>query len=59
VLVGVDAVNVMAAYQPVVQVCRVLRRIFGSKRDEVQEHGVDYMTRRFMICFIQCGEFLQ
>jgi hypothetical protein len=37
---------------------RVLRRIFGSKRDEVQARGEDYMTRRFMICFIQCGEFL-
>jgi len=37
---------------------RVLRRIFGSKRDEVQGHGEDYMTRRFMICFIQCGECL-
>jgi hypothetical protein len=36
----------------------VLRRIFGSKRDEVQGCGEDYMTRRFMICFIQCGEFL-
>ena len=29
---------------------RVLRRIFGPKRDEVTESGEDYVTRSFVIC---------
>jgi hypothetical protein len=30
---------------------RVLRRIFGPKKDEVTEgSGEDYITRSFMIC---------
>jgi hypothetical protein len=29
---------------------RVLRTVFGSKRDEVTESGEDYITRSFMIC---------
>jgi len=29
---------------------RVLRRIFGSKRDEEQGSGKYYITRSFMIC---------
>jgi hypothetical protein len=29
---------------------RVLRRIFGSKRDEVTGNGEDYITRSFMLC---------
>jgi hypothetical protein len=29
---------------------RVLRRIFGPKRDEVTGTGKDYITRSFMLC---------
>jgi hypothetical protein len=29
---------------------RVLRRIFGPKKEEVTESGKDYVTRSFMIC---------
>jgi hypothetical protein len=29
---------------------RVLRRIFGPKRDEVTGSGEDYITRNLMIC---------
>jgi hypothetical protein len=29
---------------------RVLRRIFGPKRDEVTRSGEDYITRNLMIC---------
>ena len=29
---------------------RVLRRIFGPKREEAQGSGEDYITRSFMIC---------
>jgi hypothetical protein len=29
---------------------RVLRRIFGHRRDEVTESGEDYITRSFMLC---------
>jgi hypothetical protein len=29
---------------------RVLRRIFGPKRDEVTGDGENYITRSFMIC---------
>jgi hypothetical protein len=29
---------------------RVLRKIRGPKRDEVQGSGEDYITRSFMIC---------
>jgi hypothetical protein len=29
---------------------RVLRRIFGPKRDEVTGNGEDYITRNLMIC---------
>jgi hypothetical protein len=29
---------------------RVLRKIFGPKRDKVTESGEDYVTRSFMIC---------
>jgi hypothetical protein len=29
---------------------RVLRRIFGPKRDEVTGSGEDYITRSFMVC---------
>jgi hypothetical protein len=29
---------------------RVLRRIFGPKRDEVTENGVSYTVRNFIIC---------
>jgi hypothetical protein len=29
---------------------RVLRRIFGPKRDEVTRGGEDYITRNFIIC---------
>ena len=29
---------------------RVLRKIFGRKRDEVTGSGEDYITRSFMIC---------
>jgi hypothetical protein len=29
---------------------KVLRRIFGPKRDEEQESGEDYITRSFMLC---------
>jgi hypothetical protein len=29
---------------------RVLRKIFGRKRDEVTGSGEDYITRNFMIC---------
>jgi hypothetical protein len=29
---------------------RVLRRIFGPKRDEVTRSGEDYVTGSFMIC---------
>jgi len=29
---------------------RVLREIFGAKRDEVTRTGEDYITRSFMIC---------
>jgi hypothetical protein len=32
---------------------RVLRRIFGSKRDEVRENGKNYITRSFMICTLR------
>ena len=37
---------------------RVLRRIFGSKRDGVQESGENYIMRSLMICTahpILCG----
>jgi hypothetical protein len=29
---------------------RVLRRMFGPKRDEVTGGGEDYITRSFMLC---------
>jgi hypothetical protein len=29
---------------------RVLRKIFGSKRDEVKGSGEDYITKSFVIC---------
>jgi hypothetical protein len=29
---------------------RVLRRIFGPKRDDVRENGEDYITKSFMLC---------
>jgi hypothetical protein len=29
---------------------KVLRRIFGRKRDEVQGSGEDYIKRSFMLC---------
>ena len=29
---------------------RMLRRIFGPKRDEVTGSGEDYITRSFMVC---------
>jgi hypothetical protein len=29
---------------------KVLRRIFGPKRDEVRGSGEDYITRSFMLC---------
>jgi len=29
---------------------RVLREIFGEKRNEVMGSGEDYITRRLMIC---------
>ena len=29
---------------------RVLRRIFGPKRDKVTGNGEDYITRSFMLC---------
>jgi hypothetical protein len=29
---------------------RVLRKIFGPKKDEVTEGGEGYITRNFMIC---------
>jgi hypothetical protein len=29
---------------------RVLRRVFGSKRDEVTGSGENYIMRRLMIC---------
>ena len=29
---------------------KVLRRIFGPKRDEVRENGEDNITRSFMLC---------
>ena len=29
---------------------KVLRRIFGPKRDEVQGSAQDYITRSFMLC---------
>jgi hypothetical protein len=32
---------------------RVLRRIFGPKRDEVTGDGENYITRRFMICTLR------
>jgi hypothetical protein len=31
----------------------VLRRIFGPKRDEVQEDGENYTTRNFLISTLQ------
>jgi hypothetical protein len=32
---------------------RVLRRIFGPKRDEVTEGGENYITRSFVICTLR------
>ena len=32
---------------------RVLRKIFGSKRDEVRGSGEDYTTRSLMLCTYQ------
>jgi len=29
---------------------RVVRRIFGPKKEDVTESGKDYLTRNFMIC---------
>ena len=29
---------------------RVLRRIFGPKRDEVTENGESYITKRLVVC---------
>jgi hypothetical protein len=29
---------------------KVLRRIFGPRRDEVRGSGKDYITRSFMLC---------
>ena len=37
---------------------RVLRRVFGPKRDEVTENGENYIMRSLMICIpypILCG----
>jgi len=31
---------------------RVLRRIFGTKRDEVTGNGENYITRSLMICTV-------
>jgi hypothetical protein len=31
---------------------RVLRRIFGPKRDEVTGNGENYIMRSFMICTV-------
>jgi hypothetical protein len=34
---------------------RVLRRLFGPKRDEVTGEGENCITRRFMICTLDQG----
>ena len=36
--------------RPRVLVIRVLRRIFGPKRDEVEWSGEDYITMSFILC---------
>jgi hypothetical protein len=32
---------------------KVLRRIFGPKRDEVMEGGENYIMRSFVICYLR------
>jgi hypothetical protein len=40
-------------HRPTVFENRVLRRIFGPKRDEVTENGENCIMRRFVICTLR------